>query len=225
MIAARQAGILSTGGGHPMAAGFSLPADRIDAFRAFLNERLAAAAGLPGAVDLVVEGALAGVGGDTGPRPARGAAGAVRRRQRGAGAGAAARAGDRVGSGGREATSIRVFLEGEGGGPRLKAMLFRAQGRGAERGAAEPGSGRPASGRASAGGGVERGGEPGVHYLRRGVGVSGLSLGLTGAGGSATHRRPDEGAWSRSSRGPGHRPFTAVTRVRIPYGTPIFSMS
>ena len=30
---------------------------------------------------------------------------------------------------------------------------------------------------------------------------------------------------SRSSRGPGHRPFTAVTRVRISYGTPIKSMS
>ena len=31
---------------------------------------------------------------------------------------------DRVG---READSIRAFLEGEGGGPRLKAMLFRAR--------------------------------------------------------------------------------------------------
>src|SRR3984957_19703957 len=58
VIAARQAGILSTGGGHPMAAGFSLPADRIEAFRAFLNQRLSAAAALPGAVDLLVEGAL-----------------------------------------------------------------------------------------------------------------------------------------------------------------------
>ena len=31
---------------------------------------------------------------------------------------------DRVG---REGSSIRVFLEGEGGGPRLKGMLFRAR--------------------------------------------------------------------------------------------------
>ena len=31
---------------------------------------------------------------------------------------------DRVG---REGTSIRAFIEGEGGGPRLKAMLFRAR--------------------------------------------------------------------------------------------------
>ncbi len=31
---------------------------------------------------------------------------------------------DRVG---REANSIRAFVEGEGGGPRLKAMMFRAR--------------------------------------------------------------------------------------------------
>jgi single-stranded-DNA-specific exonuclease len=31
---------------------------------------------------------------------------------------------DRVG---REGGSVRVFLEGEGGGPRLKAMMFRAK--------------------------------------------------------------------------------------------------
>jgi single-stranded-DNA-specific exonuclease len=31
---------------------------------------------------------------------------------------------DRVG---RESTAIRTFVEGEGGGPRLKAMLFRAR--------------------------------------------------------------------------------------------------
>ena len=28
---------------------------------------------------------------------------------------------------------------------------------------------------------------------------------------------------SPSSRGPGHRPFTAVTGVRIPLGTPVFA--
>ncbi|MGA3000372.1 MAG: single-stranded-DNA-specific exonuclease RecJ [Acetobacteraceae bacterium] len=127
VIAARQAGILSTGGGHPMAAGFSLPADRIDAFRAFLNERLAAAAGLPGAVDLLVDGALQ-VSGAT--------LDLARHVERLAPFGAGndepvlvlqrARVirSDRVG---REASSIRVFLEGEGGGPRLKGMLFRAR--------------------------------------------------------------------------------------------------
>jgi single-stranded-DNA-specific exonuclease len=127
VIAARQAGILSTGGGHPMAVGFSLPAAGIDAFRAFLNSRLAAAAGLPNAVDLLVEGALQvpgatldlarhverlapfGAGNDE-PVLVLQRARVIRS--------------DRVG---REASSIRVFLEGEGGGPRLKAMLFRAR--------------------------------------------------------------------------------------------------
>jgi single-stranded-DNA-specific exonuclease len=127
VIAARQAGILTTGGGHPMAAGFSLPADRIEAFRVFLNERLSAASSLPGAVDLLVEGAL-GVPGATVDlarhveRLAPFGAGneepvLVLQRAR------VIRA-DRVG---RESNSIRVFLEGEGGGPRLKGMLFRAR--------------------------------------------------------------------------------------------------
>jgi single-stranded-DNA-specific exonuclease len=127
VIAARQVGILTTGGGHPMAAGFSLPADRVDAFRAFLNERLAAAAALPSAVDLLIEGALSVPGATLElarqlERLAPFGAGndepvLVLRRAR------VIRA-DRVG---REASSIRVFLEGEGGGPRLKAMLFRAR--------------------------------------------------------------------------------------------------
>ena len=36
---------------------------------------------------------------------------------------------------------------------------------------------------------------------------------------------PLRAARSRSSRGPGHRPFTAATRVRISYGTPRQSRS
>ncbi len=32
-------------------------------------------------------------------------------------------------------------------------------------------------------------------------------------------------SWSPSSRGPGHRPFTAVTGVRIPQGTPLMRQS
>jgi len=127
VIAARQAGILATGGGHSMAAGFSLPAGRIEEFRKFLNERLAAAAALPGAVDLLVEGALSVPGATLDlarhvERLAPFGAGndepvLVLQRAR------VIRA-DRVG---REGSSIRVFLEGEGGGPRLKAMLFRAR--------------------------------------------------------------------------------------------------
>ena len=41
VIAARQAGLLINGGGHAMAAGFTVAADRLDALRGFLAERLA----------------------------------------------------------------------------------------------------------------------------------------------------------------------------------------
>jgi single-stranded-DNA-specific exonuclease len=127
VIAARQVGILATGGGHPMAAGFSLSAERLTDFHAFLNERLAAAALLPSAADLAVEGTLAvpGATADLAQQLARLAPFGsgneepilVLRHAR------VLRA-DRVG---REATAIRTFVEGEGGGPRLKAMLFRAK--------------------------------------------------------------------------------------------------
>ena len=40
VIAARQAGLLLDGGGHAMAAGFTVAAERVDALRAFLAERL-----------------------------------------------------------------------------------------------------------------------------------------------------------------------------------------
>ena len=39
VLAARQAGLLTNGGGHPMAAGFTVAADRVAAFGAFLAER------------------------------------------------------------------------------------------------------------------------------------------------------------------------------------------
>jgi single-stranded-DNA-specific exonuclease len=127
VIAARQAGLLLTGGGHPMAAGFSLSAGQIEGFRAFLNERLSAACDLPSAADLAVEGTI-GVPGAT--------TDLARQLERLApfGAGneepmlvlshARVLRADRVG---RESNSIRAFVEGEGGGPRLKAMMFRAR--------------------------------------------------------------------------------------------------
>ncbi len=127
VIAARQAGILKTGGGHPRAAGFSLTPDRMSDFHAFLDERLAAAALLPTAADLSVEGTLAVLGATTelarhlGRLAPFGAGNEepilVLQRAR------VLRA-DRVG---REGNAIRAFVEGEGGGPRLKAMLFRAR--------------------------------------------------------------------------------------------------
>jgi single-stranded-DNA-specific exonuclease len=127
VIAARQAGILISGGGHPMAAGFALRGERLADFHAFLDERLAAAASLPSVADLAVEGTLAVTGctmelasqigrlapfgqGNEEPVLILPRARVVRA--------------DRVG---REATTIRAFVEGEGGEGRLKAVMFRAR--------------------------------------------------------------------------------------------------
>jgi single-stranded-DNA-specific exonuclease len=126
IIAARQGGLLETGGGHAMAAGFSFLLDRREALHAFLNERLASAAGLPGAADLLVEGTMAvpaatsllaqqverlapfGAGNEE-PIFALPRVRVVRA--------------DRVG---KEGNTIRAFIEGEVGG-RLKAICFRAK--------------------------------------------------------------------------------------------------
>ncbi len=127
IIAARQHGILATGGGHAMAAGFSLPAAHVAAFHAFLDERLAVARGYRSAVDVVVEGSVVVAGctlelaqsigrlapfGNANEEPTL-----VLARTR------IVRA-DRVG---KEGNTIRAFLEGEGGGARLKAVMFRAK--------------------------------------------------------------------------------------------------
>ena len=127
IVAARQAGILATGGGHAMAAGFSLACGRLDAFHTFLNERLAHAAALPAAADLGIEatltvaGATVELAGHVGRLAPFGSGNEepifVLRHAR------VMRA-DRVG---REGGTIRAFVEGEGGGMRLKAMLFRAR--------------------------------------------------------------------------------------------------
>ncbi len=126
VIAARQSGMLLTGGGHAMAAGFSLAESGLPTFHAFLDERLAAASDLPSAADLAVEGTVAVPGcttelaqqlgrlapfGNGNEEPVF-----ILPRVR------VVRA-DRVG---REGATIRVFVEGEGGGGRLKAIRFRA---------------------------------------------------------------------------------------------------
>lgn len=127
IIAARQAGLLETGGGHPMAAGFSFLADREGEVHAFLDERLAHAASLPSAADLPVEGTF-GVAAATVAMAQEVARLApfgpgneepvfVLNRAR------VVRA-DRVG---KEGNSVRAFLDGEGGGARLKAICFRAK--------------------------------------------------------------------------------------------------
>ncbi len=168
VIAARQAGLLVTGGGHAMAAGFSVRAEHLGDFHAFLDERLSAASAMPSAADLIVEGTLAVSGATTEvarhlERLAPFGAGneeptLVLHRAR------VVRA-DRVG---REATSIRAFVEGEGGGPRLKAMLFRArEGALADALLARAEGAAAASGRPSAGRGMERFGQSVLHHLGR----------------------------------------------------------
>ncbi|HET9146739.1 MAG TPA: single-stranded-DNA-specific exonuclease RecJ [Acetobacteraceae bacterium] len=126
VIAARQSGLLLTGGGHAMAAGFSTDAARLEAFGDFLNERLRHAAALPRTTQLSLEGSIAvpGVTPALATMVARlGPFGAgneepvfVLPRAR------VVRA-DRIG---RNLTSIRSYVEGEGGG-RLKTVLFRTK--------------------------------------------------------------------------------------------------
>jgi single-stranded-DNA-specific exonuclease len=125
VIAARQMGLLKTGGGHPMAAGFSLREEDIPRLHAFMDERMAGAAAFPGAADLMLEGVLGVAGADA------------------ALAQMVARLGpfgngneepvfvlprvrvvksDRIG---KDGATIRAMLAGEGGG-QIKALLFRA---------------------------------------------------------------------------------------------------
>ncbi len=126
VIAARQNGLLLTGGGHAMAAGFSLHADRLDAFHGFLDQRLSAARSLPAAQALSVDGVLA-----VGSATVELAACVSRLAPFGMGNAEplfvlprtrVLRA-DRIG---RETNTLRLIVEGEGGGGRLKALLFRA---------------------------------------------------------------------------------------------------
>ncbi len=59
VIAARQAGLLINGGGHPAAAGLTVAAERIDDLRAFLAERLGAPVAEHGATPILgLDGAL-----------------------------------------------------------------------------------------------------------------------------------------------------------------------
>ena len=126
IIAARQSGLLIAGGGHAMAAGFTIEAHRLPELHAHLNERLAAARDLPGAAEQVLEGAIT-VRGAT----AEVAESVTRLAPFGAGNeepafGIARARVVKAGRVGREGATIRAFLEGEDGG-RLKAICFRAK--------------------------------------------------------------------------------------------------
>jgi single-stranded-DNA-specific exonuclease len=126
VIAARQSGLLTTGGGHAMAAGFSLPPDGVAALHAFLSERLVLPAEMTGAAELTLEGVLAMRGADAALAQLVGKLGPF-------GTGNAeplfllprARVvkADRIG---KDGSTIRAMVEGEGGG-RIKALLFRAK--------------------------------------------------------------------------------------------------
>lgn len=64
VIEARREGLLLAGGGHPMAAGFTVAADKLAALRDYLNRHVAAQGGGPAVPLLDVDGALS-VGGAT----------------------------------------------------------------------------------------------------------------------------------------------------------------
>jgi len=67
VIAARQAGLLLNGGGHAMAAGFTVPGDRVEALREFLAVRLGdGIAGAPPVPELAIDGALSAAGAQAG---------------------------------------------------------------------------------------------------------------------------------------------------------------
>jgi single-stranded-DNA-specific exonuclease len=65
VIAARQAGLLINGGGHKMAAGFTVAEDKIEAFAAFVAERLAPAVAAAGGVPPLTIDATLAAGGAT----------------------------------------------------------------------------------------------------------------------------------------------------------------
>ena len=67
VIAARQAGLLVNGGGHAMAAGFTVAAERLAAVRDFLAERLGdGRPGAPPVPELAIDGALSAAGATSG---------------------------------------------------------------------------------------------------------------------------------------------------------------
>lgn len=128
VLEARREGLLTTGGGHAMAAGFSLLESNLAHFHTFLEDRLAHAAHLPRTPDLSIEATVAVPGatvdlaeqiallapfgsGNEEPTIAMPRARVVRA--------------DWIG---RDGATLRVIVEGEAGQGRVKAMVFRAAG-------------------------------------------------------------------------------------------------
>lgn len=126
VLAARQGGLVERGGGHAMAAGFSLPIEGVPALHSFLNDRLSAASLMPAAAALAIEGVMT-------PRGATVQVAEHLSRLAPFGQGndepllvmshARVSKADRIG---KDGGTIRAIIEGEGGG-RLKTLLFRAK--------------------------------------------------------------------------------------------------
>ncbi|MFN8925030.1 MAG: single-stranded-DNA-specific exonuclease RecJ [Rhodospirillales bacterium] len=133
VIAARQAGLLIAGGGHGMACGFTVAADRLGALRAYLEARvdadLAAGDADAGAASLGIDGVLT-VGGATaelvGAVMRLGPFGTANPEPVFAIADARVVRADVVGG-----SHVRCILSGAAGG-RLKAIAFRAVGEGTD---------------------------------------------------------------------------------------------
>ncbi|GBR24263.1 single-stranded-DNA-specific exonuclease RecJ [Gluconobacter japonicus] len=126
IITARQSGLLVTGGGHAMAAGFSLTSDNAPAFHDFLDTTLSEAHALPVQEALRIDGVLTLRGaslevasqlerlapfgpGNEEPVLAISNVRCVKS--------------DRIG---KDGNTLRLMFQGEDGGTRLKALVFRA---------------------------------------------------------------------------------------------------
>ena len=125
VIAARQAGILAAGGGHAMAAGFTVATERIGELKAFLDEHVARQLDhrIP-AVGLAIDGALTPKGATAsivGALDSVGPFGAGNPRPRFALPRVKVARADVVGT-----DHVRCFLVGAEGGSRLKGIAFRA---------------------------------------------------------------------------------------------------
>ncbi len=137
IIAAQQAGLLVNGGGHAMAAGFTVETARLDEFRAFLDDHVTGQlGGAPPVAELGIDGALTPEGATVdlielldkiGPF------GAGNPRPRFAFAGVRVVRSDIVG-----ADHVRCFVTSSGGGKRLKSIAFRAAGTALGRALADP---------------------------------------------------------------------------------------
>jgi single-stranded-DNA-specific exonuclease len=130
VIAARQAGLLINGGGHAMAAGFTVAADRVEPLRAFLAVRLGDGRGGERPVpELAIDAALSAagaVGGLIDHLDALAPFGAANPEPRFAFPGVQAVHVEPVGTGHLRCMFADTAGSGEAGPARLKAIAFRA---------------------------------------------------------------------------------------------------